>query len=366
MSGSTGQPDILANIRGWAPPDLIVFLDQLVVLLPNELKYRLKVVLDAIPPEGDSMHKVLELVRSQWKSLQSEEWTQIAVVGPARTGKSTLIRTIAGQQEADSPPLFAIADLRGLDEYLGYGSGQKLPEELGEASVIVLVLDGRYEVADSTRQMYSKLKGLGKPVLVILNKMDLVKDRRKALRQAEAALNANVFGLSAWEDRGVEKLLKAVVVANPKTLHPLTRSFPEFRRTICKGITTQSSFAAAVISAIPIPVSDLLPITAVQTAMILKIARAFGFRLNRGRARELLPMLAAGTVVREGAHRLRKRFPGYSDLIAVSAAGGWTFLLGHAAIQYFDHFTRTADRLDLNARIEYEHLHPRDQQSETA
>src|SRR5690606_39494931 len=55
-----------------------------------------------------------------------------------------------------------------------------------------------------------------------------------------------------------------------------------------------SSFGSALVALIPIPVSDLLPMTAIQTAMILKIARAFGFSINRSRARELLPMLAAG------------------------------------------------------------------------
>ena len=51
---------------------------------------------------------------------------------------------------------------------------------------------------------------------------------------------------------------------------------------------------------------------------------------------ELLPMLAAGVAAREGSHWLRRRYPEYRKLISISVAGIATFVLGHAAIQYFE------------------------------
>ncbi len=149
-------------------------------------------------------------------------------------------------------------------------------------------------------------------------------------------LGARVLGVSVSQPETIDRLLKAVVATNPNTLYVLAGNFPGFRRTICDGIVSRAAFAAGLVAAIPIPISDLLPITAIQTSMLLKIARAFGYSLNRQRARELLPMLVAATVAREGSNRLGRHFPQYGKLIAVSIAGMWSFLLGQAAIRYFE------------------------------
>ncbi len=340
----TTPPDVFANVRDSAPDELLSLLDQIALFLPEGVKYRLKQVLDSLPPEGDNLQKVLELVRCQWKDLQTQEWVQIAVVGPAQTGKSSLVGAISKRQLAGSEPIFRIVDLRGLDEFLGYQSGESLSDRLEQADVILLILDGQYELAESTKRMYERLRSLNKPVLVVLNKIDLVEVPRDALRKARKQLGANVFGASAVQPETTERLLKAIVDADPKTLSPLTQRFPSFRRSICTGIVSQAAFSGAIVGAIPIPVADLLPITAIQTGMLLKIARVFGYELNRERARELLPMLIAGIAVREASHRLRRRFPEYRKLIAVSFAGLWTFLIGQAAISYFENMSKFLHR----------------------
>ena len=332
------QQDVFTNIRDWAPENLLSLLDQVVLFLPEDVRFRLKRVIDSLSPEGDNTQKVLELVRAQWRGIQSNEWIQIAVAGSARTGKNSLIKAIARRQDPESEPIFSIVDIQGLDEYLGYKTDQFLSEEFDFAEVILLVLDAQYEISDSTIRMYRRLGSLNKPVLAVLNKIDLVERPGEALRKAGRQLGTNVFSFSSVQPKTVDRMLNSIVDANPKTFTPFTWSFPQFRRTICNGIIFQAAFAGAVVGAIPIPVSDFLPITAIQTGMLLKISRAFGYHLNRQRARELIPMLVAGLAVREGSHRLRARFPQYRSLISVSVAGVWTLCLGQAAVQYFEKF----------------------------
>ena len=255
--------------------------------MPEDVRFRLKQVIDSLSPEGDNMHKVLELVRSQWRGIQSDQWIQIAVAGSARTGKNSLINAIASRQDPEADSIFTIVDIQGLDEYLGYKADRTWLGKFDFAEVILLVLDAQYEVSDSTLSMYQRLSSLDKPVLVILNKMDLVERPWKALREAGRQLGTTVLSFSSMQPETIDKLLKSIVDANPRTFAPFTGSFPEFRRTICNGIISQAAFAGAVVGAVPIPVSDLLPITAIQTGMLLKIARAFGYHLNRQRAREL-------------------------------------------------------------------------------
>ena len=332
--------DVFKNIRGLAPREVIELLEHILLLFPEELRCRLKNVIDSLPSEGDNLQKVLELVRSQWKGLRSHEWVRIAVVGPARTGKSALLNAILKKQAQPVTPIFSVIDSQGLEEYLGYGAGSSAMKELEEADVLQLVLDGHYGIAESTLELHERLLSLNKPLMVVLNKMDLVENPASVIKVAKKRLNSLIFPTSLSQGAALDKLFKAIVVTYPRALNPLTQNFPEFRKTICSGIVTQSSFSAGLVGAIVIPVSDLLPLVAIQTAMILKIARAFGHKLNRERARELLPMLAGGALVREGSHRLRRRFPEQRGLIAVSVAGLWTFGLGRAAIAYFENLTR--------------------------
>jgi uncharacterized protein (DUF697 family)/GTP-binding protein EngB required for normal cell division len=327
--------DVFARLRGWASRELIEFLDQLMVLFPGELKYRLKQVIDALPDQGDNTQRVIELVRNQWREMQTSDCMQIAVAGPAKTGKSSLVRAISRKQIPVCESVFSIVDTRRLDEFLGYRE-ESATEELKSATVIVLVLDARFGVSESTGQMLAHLKTLGKPLLVVLNKIDLVERPGDAVKEARRRLRTNVFPMSVFQEEKIGNLLKAIIAVEPRALYSLTQNFPEFRNEICGGIVTQSAFASSVVAAIPMPISDLLPLSAIQTAMVLKISRAFGFRINRERARELLPVLALGTAVREGTHWLRSHFEEQKVAIGVSVAGLWTYALGQAAIVYFD------------------------------
>ncbi len=332
------QSPVFQNLRGFAPHELLNFLEQIVAFFPDHFRARLKQVVDNLPREGDNMQRVLELVRSQWKDIQSQDWVQIARVGPSQTGKTTLYHALRERQTQPLEPIFGVVETPGLAEYLGYERIRRVPPELAKADMLLLVLDARYQVSEATRKIVEALRKLDKPMLAVLNKMDLVEKPGDALRTARDALDLSVVGVSERDPDSVDRLLNAIMVKCSKALYPLTQTFPEFRRSICNGIVTQSSLASGLVGAIDIPVSDMLPMTAIQTGMLLKIARAFGHRLNRERARELIPMLVAGALVRQGCHGLREAFPRHGRLIGVSVAGLWTFTLGRATIRYFDRF----------------------------
>ncbi len=336
---SSLEIDVFAHLRDTVSPQLLEFLDQAIVLFPEELRYRIKQVLDSLPAEGDNMHRILEVVRYQWKDIRSQHWVRIAITGPSQTGKSSLLQAMLHKQAPGARPIFTVVETPGLEEYLGYGSEAALPSGLAQADLILLVLDARYGISRLTGQTLTKLRKLGIPLLVALNKIDLAEDAHSAIREAKKSLGCSVFSTSVHRPGTLDKLLKAMVAANSKTLYPLAQSFPDFRRTLCSSIITQASFATGLVGVIPIPVSDLLPITAIQTAMLLKMARAFGCELDRQRARELLPMLLVGVLARQGGHRLRQRYPSQKQLVSVLVGGSSTYLMGRLAIRYFERTT---------------------------
>ena len=331
----SSETDIFHPLRGWAPDQVLEFLDQLTLLLPDDVKYRLKTVMETLPRQGDNMQKVLEVVRGQWQELQCEEELHISIVGLPGSGKTSLTQALSPKLSKKGQSIFHLITIQGLEEFVGYGSLEEI-QALQETNCILLVLDGRFEASSSTRRLYKRLQDYGKPLLVVLNKMDMAENPGKVVRSARRVLGTSVFTLSTLKSESLEKLLKAIVASHPKALYSLTKTLPRFRRTICNSIVSQAAFSAGLVAAIPIPVSDFFPISAIQTAMILKIARTFGYSSNRRRARELLPLLAAGTLVREGGNHLIRQFPNKKHLLVVSLAGIWTFLAGQTAIYYFE------------------------------
>jgi uncharacterized protein (DUF697 family)/signal recognition particle receptor subunit beta len=327
---------VFSNLREFASKEFIEFLEQCAALLPEVVRFRLRSAIRALPSEGDNLERVLELVREQWKGLRSDNEVKIALVGPAHTGKSTLVQEITGDLSSPAGRIFTIVDTQGLEEFLGYRRTENIPREVSEADVVLLVLDSRYRFTEDTLRMVENFSVLGKTFLVVLNKIDLVQSPRQTLRRAKAALGVDVLSACAFDPKSMDRLLKAIVAADPKALYPLSQSLPGFRASLCEGIVSQAAFGAGLVSIIPIPLADTFAISGIQIAMTLKIARVFGFRISQERARELLPMLAAGLLVREGTHRLRKRFPEHRRLISVSMGSSFTYLAGRAAVRYFE------------------------------
>jgi len=95
------------------------------------------------------------------------------------------------------------------------------------------------------------------------------------------------------------------------------------------------------------PMTSLNPVIQVgrQIGEGLRYHRKLSREAAGRRARELLPLLVSGALVREGGDRLLRRFPGKQHLLRVSLAGVWTFLAGQIAVRYFEEMRRHTQRL---------------------
>lgn len=342
MRGAAGRDSmrIFDPVRDLAPPDLLEFLEQIAGLLPDDLRIRLRTVVATAGGAGDPLQRVLEVVRAQWVGLRAGDRLQVAVVGPARAGKTTLLESI-GEGDSDRiASLFPIVDYQGLDEYLGYGSSARAMKELEQADVVLLVLDGAAGFTPETFRLFQQVRGANPNILLALNRIDLVDRPRQAVLAARREFQVPVVGVSSKRPETIRRLLRAIIASFPRAVYPLAQQLPSFRRSICRGVVSQASFGVGLANLIPIPIGELLPGSAIQVAMVLKIARAHGFKLDRERARELVPVLAAGLLVREGTRRLGDRFPDRRQLISVAASVSWTALVGAAAVRYFERLSR--------------------------
>ena len=160
----------------------------------------------------------------------------LAIVGRPNVGKSTLFNRIVGSRRA------IVGDESGITRDRLYGEGEWrgrqlrlvdtggiIPDEkdfipaevfrqarvaLGEAAAIVMVVDGRTELAASDLELARLLLKTGKPLFLAINKIDTEKQQALANEFHRLGIR-ELFPISAEHGRGVDDLLDAVLEALP-------------------------------------------------------------------------------------------------------------------------------------------------------
>ncbi|HEY6763518.1 MAG TPA: ribosome biogenesis GTPase Der [Candidatus Sulfotelmatobacter sp.] len=160
----------------------------------------------------------------------------LAIVGRPNVGKSTLFNRIVGSRRAivgDEPGitrdrLYGDAEWHGRNLRI-VDTGGILPEDkdfipseifrqarvaLDEAAAIVLVVDGRTELAAPDMELARLLRKTGRPLFLAVNKVD--SEKQSSLMDDFHSLGIrDMFGISAEHGRGVDDLLDAVLGVLP-------------------------------------------------------------------------------------------------------------------------------------------------------
>lgn len=109
---------------------------------------------------------------------------------------------------------------------------------------------------------------------------------------------------------------------------------------LANNLARATAIIAAGIAALPIPVGDVIPITALQISLVAAIAWLSGRPLSKKAAGEFLAAMGAnvgaGFAFREGARALIKFvFPGAGGMVSGAIAFAGTLAIGAAARAYF-------------------------------
>jgi GTP-binding protein len=160
----------------------------------------------------------------------------LAIVGRPNVGKSTLFNRLVGSRRAivgDEPGitrdrLYGDSQWRGR-AFRVVDTGGIIPEDkdlipveifrqarvaLEEAAAIVMVVDGRSEIAAPDLELARLLRKTGKPLFLAVNKID--SDKQECLLGEFHRLGIReVFPVSAEHGRGVDELLDGLVAGLP-------------------------------------------------------------------------------------------------------------------------------------------------------
>jgi len=169
----------------------------------------------------------------------------VAIVGRQNVGKSTLLNRLAGKRIAVTEDLpgttrdrvyadaswagvqFSLVDTGGLEPDPRSGLARAVQAQartaVAEADVNVFLTDARDGVTPFDREIANTLRRAGKPVVLVVNKVDSAGLEAAAAEFYELGLG-DPFPISAYHGRGIAELLDRVVSLLPAPTPSATES----------------------------------------------------------------------------------------------------------------------------------------------
>jgi len=315
-------------------------------------------LISAIPTDAGLIKGLVKLSTSQVRQTFGRKHA-VAVLGPANVGKSTLYNQLvhSKQDSAEVGPLpgttkethqadaglFTVVDTPGTDAVgsLGEQEHAMALQAAEQADFLILVYDAIQGIKRSELELFRELAALKKPFIVVLNKIDLVKqkDLNGVLSQAAANLGLQpeqVIPVAAKDGKNLAKVLLAIAATEPEMVAALGQALPEYRWQLAWHSIVRAASISAAVALAPLPVIDFIPLVITQSFMVLSIARIYNYRITPQRATELVTTFGLGFLARTIFQELAKLegIPGW--LLSAAIASSTTVVMGYAAIQWFE------------------------------
>jgi uncharacterized protein (DUF697 family) len=269
---------------------------------------------------------------------EAERPLVLAFVGAAGVGKSTLIAALRHDRRARekviSPTIEADLD-----------AGARL----GDADLIVLMLDATRNDFFVEAQLFAEWKSAGRNVVILFNKMDAAQDANAIGTTMAPWVGARVAMGSALDPASLaNSFIPRVLDALKEQRLSLARHYPCFRLAVARELINDTSFAnasyalgtgfAEIVPALDIPfnVADMIVLTKNQALLVYKLGLALGLPTRwQAHVAELGSVVGAGFVWRQIARQLVGLIPvwGIVPKVAVSYAG--TYAVGEAILYWY-------------------------------
>src|SRR5258708_15257969 len=170
--------------------------------LPALLQTELESWVPLLPGDVRLWRMLVGMALTQFKIAMGDKHA-VAIVGPANAGKSTLynqlvrapsdraiVSPVPGttrQSQAADAGLFSIVDTPAADAGGQVGEAEKAPalNAAAGADFLVVLFDAGPGIRRGEQELYGEFAALEKPMLVVLNKIDLVRrDEKKVVERA--------------------------------------------------------------------------------------------------------------------------------------------------------------------------------------
>ena len=344
------------------PPDSRDTIRDIWNSLPRDLQKELELTLSAfaglIRRNPASVADLLKLV-ARTAAPAVAPLHRLAIVGPVNVGKSTLFNALTpgtdNPAEVSSVPgttkesqeqrtqVFTLVDTPGADHARDEEGTERESalRSAQEADFLLVVFDATRSITKGDQALFAELKLLGRPYVLLLNKIDRIerRERDKVIEAAGRSLGVRpvrVLPMSAERGDGLDRLMLEITALEPRLLGQLGTVLPAYRKKLSWQAIRRATIASTLIALTPIPLMDLIPLIAIQTSLVLTLARIYSQPLDWRRGRELITGLGAGVLARTLFGELSKLggVPGWA--LSASIAGGTTLSIGVLVTRWFE------------------------------
>lgn len=339
------------------PPDTRLLLKTGWETLPTQRQEDLLKLLPLLPNTPSQIQTLFQLAHNQ-AQMSFGTKHNVAIVGPTNVGKSTLFNqliqsktdtaqvspvpgTTRQNQSANAGP-FTIIDTPGADAVgqLGQHEHQLALTAAQTADFLIILFDAVQGIKRSEQDLFRQLQSLHRPYIVVLNKMDLVRQAETAvLNQVAQNLGLpveQIIPIAAQPGRNLNTIITAIITAEPALLAALGQGLPAYRWQLAWRIISGAASTAGLIALTPLPFLDFIPLALVQTSLILGLARLHNYKMTLGRWRELLSVLGFGYLGRTLFYEITKLGGPPAWVISAGVAAGTTVAIGYAATLWFE------------------------------
>lgn len=308
--------------------------------------------------------------------LAMQQTLTVAFLGSASSGKDSAIRALFGLDFGQVDPIpgsteFARVAPVDPDRQLlvinapGFGDlranvqheAERVLDEL-DLAVYVVNCDGGATIDE--RRDLDRIRELGRPTLVCLNKIDLIRPA-----QREAFVRATMVQLGVHEDMVIVTAFDPMPALSPEPIgltdvigwihHHLEEGGKSllFAKNIrnkaaaCEPVIIAAARKAAMAGAIPVPGADATAVMAVQVSLITELAAIFDRQLDKEVVLFVIGQALAGTskgFVRWAVKAVKAAgfIPGgqvvtmATSALGATVAGATTYGVGKAAVLFLE------------------------------
>ncbi len=312
---------------------------------------------DAFKKSYDEKHTEFEKISNQ-KLI-------ISLIGSVNAGKSKTINALTGVDYTEvkaragwtkEVSLYElnkgvyIADTPGLFDIDADVSKKASDFVANSADIILYFLNAGVGVTQHEKKAFEEISALGKQTLVVLNKIDSLEQNEvtDVINQIKEELGIFPIPISSKTGEGIQNLNNEIVKileANGKDLMFLKIS--KFKEQSVKKWINAATATAFGIGALPIPGSDIVALSALQTGLAFKIAYIYDIKPTKEDIMSLVASTVTGSIgkqiVRWGITALKAAgwIPGAQllevaiSVIAASIAASLTYAFGWACNAYY-------------------------------
>ena len=249
-----------------------------------------------------------------------------------------LVRELRASAEADKP--LAVGGAGELAAALrrdlargGVASAVRDESALADSAALVHVLAG--PPGETDMELFKRAQRTRVPIVAVLA-------GPQAETQADPpyVLAENVVRVPAGSGFPVDEIAAALARTLGEHATPLAARLPVLRDAVVDRLIVQFARQNGVIGvAVFVPGADFPILTVNQLRMLMRIADAYGFELDRDRIPEVLGVIGTGFGFRAVARSLLGIVPIAGWAVKGSIAYGGTRALGEAARRYFERRT---------------------------